>query len=137
MGDGKFAVVFQDNQSFETVKKLILGKGNFFAQMLHIAVFVPQAENHFSVLARNPDMEDEIKLMNIWKDGKFMFENKIFPNNRLRDLHGKVLTATTFDRAPAVYKKDDGSWGGLEVISSANVYSNLIHSKYISDSRLD
>ena len=85
--------------------------------MSDVALYNPQKEHHYTVLARNPANEDEIKLMNIWKDGKFMFENKIFPNNRLRDLHGKVLTATTFDRAPAVYKKDDGSWGGLEVRS--------------------
>ena len=51
--------------------------------MADVAIFNPQKEDHYSVLARNPANEDEIKLMNIWKDGKFMFDNVIYPKNRL------------------------------------------------------
>ena len=51
--------------------------------MSDVALYNPQKENHYTVLARNPANEDEIKLMNIWKDGKFMFDNVIYPKNRL------------------------------------------------------
>ena len=61
----------------------MLEKGNFFEQVSDVALYNPQKENHYTVLARNPANEDEIKLMNIWKDGKFMFDNVIYPKNRL------------------------------------------------------
>ena len=51
--------------------------------MADVAIFNPQKEDHYSVLARNPANEDEIKLMDIWKDGKFMFNNDVYPKNRL------------------------------------------------------
>ena len=61
----------------------MLEKGNFFEQVSDVALYNPQKEHHYTVLARNPANEDEIKLMNIWKDGKFMFDNVIYPKNRL------------------------------------------------------
>ena len=73
----------QEKLSLKEVKTLLLGTGNFFEQMADVAIYNPQAKDHFSVLARDPSNEDEIKLMDIYKNGKYMFGNTIYPKNRL------------------------------------------------------
>ena len=60
-----------------------MGTGNFFEQMADLAIYNLQGKDHYSVLARDPSNENKIKLMDIWKNGKYMFGNTIYPTNRL------------------------------------------------------
>ena len=83
MGDTKWALILQEKSSVKEIKNLLIGKGNFFEQMADVAIYNPQAKDHYSVLARDPSNEDEIKLMDIWKNGNFKFGNAIYPKNRL------------------------------------------------------
>ena len=108
-------MIFEENIRVNKVRKLLIGNGNFFEKILNVAIFVPQFENHFSVMARDPKDESKLTLMNIWKNGRFMFQANIFPSNRLRNLKGKTLRATSFERAPNVYKDQNGHWTGSEV----------------------
>ena len=83
MGDTKWALILQEKLSIQEVKNLIMGTGNFFKQMSDVVVYNYQAKDHYSALARDPSDEDKIKLMDIWKNGKYMFGNTIYPKNRL------------------------------------------------------
>ena len=107
-------MIFKENVKYEEVKKLLIGKSSPLERMLHVAIFVPQFPNHYSVLARHPNDEQKLCLLNIWKHGNFMFDTKIFPQNRLRNMNGKNLIATTFEKAPNVYKDENNQLTGYE-----------------------
>ena len=83
MGDTKWALVLQEKSSVQEIKNILIGTGNFFEQMADVAIYNPQAKDHYSVLARDPLDEDKIKCMDIWKNGSYMFGNTIYPKNRL------------------------------------------------------
>ena len=109
------AIIFEKKVNIKDIKKILLSKGNLFAKIINISIFVYQSENHFLVVARDPDNEENLSLLNIWKNGQFMFDKKIFPTTRLRNMKGKTLRATSFDRAPNVYKDEYNQWTGSEV----------------------
>ena len=88
-----------------------------FLDSLNVAIFVPQFPNHYSVLGRHPNDEQKLCLLNIWKHGTFMFDTKIFPLNRLRNMNGKNLIATTFERKPTVYRDETNQLTGYEANS--------------------
>lgn len=94
MGDTKWALVLQEKLSIKEVKTLLLGTGNFFEQMADVAIYNPQAKDHYSVLARDPSNEDEIKLMDIYKNGDYMFGNTIYPKNRLTVSKNEISSET-------------------------------------------
>ena len=83
MGDTKWALILQEKSSIQEIKNILIGTGNFFEQMADVAIYNPQAKDHYSVLARDPANEDKIKCMDIWKNGNYMFGNTIYPKNRL------------------------------------------------------
>ena len=83
MGDTKWALVLQEKSSIQEIKNILIGTGNFFEQMADVAIYNPQAKDHYSVLARDPSNEEKIKCMDIWKNGNYRFGNTIYPKNRL------------------------------------------------------
>ena len=107
-------MIFKENVKYEEVKRLLIGKSSPLERMLDVAIFIPQFPNHYSVLARDPNDEQKLCLLNIWKDGTFMFDKKIFPLNRLRNMNGKNLIVTTFEKAPNVYKDENNQLTGYE-----------------------
>ena len=58
--------------------------------------------------------ENEIKLLNVLKNEKYLLDAPIFPKNRLQNLRGKSLNAVTFVRPADVYF-ENGEWAGIEV----------------------
>ena len=69
---------------------------------------------HDAVYGRKPENENEIKLLNVLKNEKYLLDAPIFPKNRLQDLRGKSLNAVTFVRPADVYI-ENGEWAGIEV----------------------
>ena len=52
---------------------------------------------------RDPETENELKLLNVLKENKYVLDVSIFPKNRMANLHGKELKAVTFVRPADVY----------------------------------
>ena len=49
----------------------------------------------------------------IWNGTRFLFKKDLFPD-KLKDLEGKTLLATSFELPPFIYPTDDGGWAGWE-----------------------
>ena len=56
-------------------------------------------------------MEKYLKLINIWRNGSFLWKWPLFPKSRLQNMGGKKLKATSFDYAPFIYKENSIYYG--------------------------
>ena len=68
----------------------------------------------YSIFGRDPETETYLKLLNTWKNGSFLWKRPLFPKNRLQNMRGKKLKATSFDYAPFLYK-ENSIYNGYEV----------------------
>ena len=78
----------------------------------------PESGDKYTIYGRDPETETKLKIMNIWKNGIFYWKNKkLFPD-RMQNLAGRVLTATSFEYSPFIYKEnpEDEKFQGYEVV---------------------
>lgn len=52
---------------------------------------------------RDPATENELQLLNVLREDKYVLDVSIFPKNRMANLRGKELKAVTFVRPADVY----------------------------------
>ena len=84
---------------------------------IHYFYTYPGSGDKYTIYGRDPETETELKIMNIWKNGIFYWKNKkLFPD-RMQNLAGRVLTATSFEYSPFIYKEnpEDEKFQGYEV----------------------
>ena len=67
--------------------------------------------NKYSIFGRDPEVEKYLKLLNIWRNGSFIWKKPLFPKTRLQNMGGKKLKATSFDYAPFIYKENSIYYG--------------------------
>ena len=75
------------------------------------------SEDKYTIYGRDPETETKLKIMNIWKNGILYWKNqKLFPN-RMQNLAGRALIATSFEYSPFIYKEnpEDEKFQGYEV----------------------
>ena len=93
--------------------------GNQDLKISFSALFLyPESGDKYTIYGRDPETETELKIMNIWKNGIFYWKNKkLFPD-RMQNLAGRVLTATSFEYSPFIYKEnpEDEKFQGYEVV---------------------
>ena len=91
----------------------------YFGNVVDIAIFVPRnsEKTRYLVIARATEDEGSLILINIWKNGKYLLDNQVFPKDRLSNFNGKVIKATAFNLAPYNYKDNpnDENYQGSEV----------------------
>ena len=87
----------------------LLSKKGFFKEVIDLVIILPKSVNAYDIFARNEFSEKEVKLMNIWRNGKFVLDKPLFPK-RLENLAGKTLKITSFDAFDPFSKE-----GGYEV----------------------
>ena len=91
----------------------------YFGNVVDIAIFVPRnsEKTRYLVIARATEDEGSLILINIWKNGKYLLDNQVFPKDRLSNFNGKVIKATSFNHPPFNYKDHpkEENYQGFEV----------------------
>ena len=115
--EGKYAIVVE-NLDLLLVQRHLFQKQGFFQNILDVVIIVPESEDKYTIYGRDPETETKLKIMNIWKNGILYWKNqKLFPN-RMQNLAGRVLIATSFEYSPFIYKvnPEDEKFQGYEVV---------------------
>ena len=125
VGTGKFALVFGEKISISQIKAILL-QNKDFVNITEIALFVPKGENSFSVITRSLENDQELTVLNIWNNGKYIWNKPVYPKGRLDNLKGVDIKVTSFNFPPTCYKEnpenEDEEYQGIEVL---NTFINL------------
>ena len=117
VGTGKFAIVFGEKLNTDQLEKLLLQNNNY-NNIIEIALFVPKEENAYSVFGRSLKNDNEIKILNIWKNGRYVWDSSVYPKGRMKNLKGNTIRATSFEYPPFNYRnseKENEEYQGMEV----------------------
>ena len=116
--NGKVAIVFRKKISINQVDKILL-QNKDFANIIDIALFVPKGGNSISVFTRSLENDQELVVLNIWKNGAFIWNTPLYPKERISNLKGVAIKATSFNYPPVCYKEnpenEDEEYQGIEV----------------------
>ena len=113
---GKFAFVFGKKISINQMDTILL-RNKDFANIIDIALFVPKGGNSFSIVTRSLENDQELMVLNIWKNGDYIWNTPVYPKGRMSNLKGVAIKATSFNYPPVCYKEnpEDEEYQGLEV----------------------
>ena len=113
---GVFALVFGEKMSINQMDTILL-QNKYFANIIDIALFVPKGGNSFSIVTRSLENDQELMVLNIWKNGDYIWNTPVYPKGRMSNLKGIAIKATSFNYPPVCYKEnpDDEEYQGLEV----------------------
>ena len=116
VGTGKFALVFGEKISINQIKAILL-QNKDFVNITEITLFVPKGGNSFSIITRSLENDQELMVLNIWKNGDYIWNTPVYPKGRMSNLKGVAIKATSFNYPPVCYKEnpEDEEYQGLEV----------------------
>jgi hypothetical protein len=118
---GKFAVVFGKKIGIGEVEQILL-QNEDFDNVLEIALFVPKTGggSMYSIFGRSLENDKELAVLNIWDNGKYIWNTPVYPKGRMSNLKGATIKATSFQFPPFNYQEnpenEDEEYQGLEVI---------------------
>ena len=117
---GVFALVFGEKMSINEMDTILL-QNKYFANIIDIALFVPKGGNSFSIVTRSLENDQELTVLNIWKNGDYIWNTPVYPKGRMSNLKGVAIKATSFNYPPVCYKEnpEDEEYQGLEVLLGA------------------
>ena len=116
--EGKYAVIVE-NSDQKSVEMNLFSEQNFFHNILDVVIIFPRSEEKYTFYGRDSETETKLQIFNTWENGSFHWKNeKMFPN-RMQNLAGRVLKATSFEYRPFIYKENPGDkkYQGYEVPS--------------------
>ena len=105
--NGRYAVILTE-EHHSKVSYFLLKSTGFFSKVQDIAIFTINSSKTFLSM-RNPQNEAEISTKILTEDF-----SPIFHENRLKNLRGKTLKATSFEYPPYNYIDDNGNHQGIE-----------------------
>ena len=108
-------VIIVEKGSVKEIQSTLFDKSSPLQNVVDLTIALRRETHTFSFFGRDVQNEAKIMLMNIWKNGHFMWERNILPKNRLQNLQQKQLRATSFVYAPNIYKENN-TYVGYEVI---------------------
>ena len=117
---GKFAFVFGKKISINQIDAILL-QNKYVVNIIDIALFVPKGGNSFSIVTRSLENDQELMVLNIWKNGDYIWNTSVYPKGRMSNLQGVAIKATSFNYPPVCYKEnpEDEEYQGLEVLLGA------------------
>ena len=117
--EGKYAIIVKNSNKKSIEMNLFSDQQNFFHNILDVVIILPRSEEKCIFYGRDSGTETKLKIFNIWENGSLYWKNvKMFPN-RMQNLAGRVLKATSFEYRPFIYKENPGDkkYQGYEVPS--------------------
>ena len=113
---GKFAFVFGKKISINQMDAILL-QNKYVVNIIDIALFVPKGGNSFSIVTRSLENDQELMVLNIWKNGDYIWNTSVYPKGRMSNLQGVAIKATSFNYPPVCYKEnpEDEEYQGFEV----------------------
>ena len=108
-------IIIVENGSLKEIQSVLFNKDSFLQGVVDLTIALHRGNHTYSFFGRDVETESKIILLNIWKNGHFMWERNILPKNRLQNLQHKQLRATSFVYEPFIYKENN-TYVGYEVI---------------------
>ena len=122
-----FFFLASNSQEEAALDSSILFGHSFFNKAINAVLFSLTAKGtiHVHIKEIKPqDYQQSGKPYDFWNGERFLFNKDLFPD-KLQDLGGKVLKATTFNFAPYTYQEDGGSYGGWEYHVMTSIANNM------------
>ena len=118
VGTGNFAIVFGEKLGNNQIEEILI-QNEKFKNIIEISLFVPKGGKVFSVFGRSLENDKEITLLNVWKNGRYIWSSSVYPKGRMHNLKGTAIKATSFQFPPFNYKenpeREDEEYAGVEV----------------------
>ena len=112
-GGSSFVIVIQSSSVYG-IESLMLKSNAILDDILDLTLAIYNGNNTYKLYGKDENQEQGIKLKNMWKDGNMLLDKDIFPENKLHNLRGKKIRATSFEYPPFIYKENQ-KYKGYEV----------------------
>ena len=122
-----FFFLESNSQEEAALDSSILFGHSFFNKAINAVLFSLTAKGSIYVNIKeikSQDYQQSGKPYDFWNGERFLFNKDLFPD-KLQDLGGKVLKATTFNFAPYTYQEEGGSYGGWEYHVMTSIANNM------------